>query len=449
MHNPISSGAFTPLREFRQQAYDLLDHRKDAFFELLDAVLQTPAAHSFAELTLAPACQRQWHSSYKALTQVTYDQQGLDELCLAQVPNKAVAHFAIDVTSVRRMRAPTLLERQYCHGAVREVSGNGVIVGLPYSILAWTTKRASSFAPPVNIRRLRPGEKAVDVAVAQVCWLGFYLPSGQDWRAALDGGYGHRNFFAPLQDKDVQVVARTRCDRVLYHRATAAQYCGKGRRPVFGAAFRCQDATTWSAPAETVRFTDAQHGRVALQLWRGLGLRHKGQFVAVDLLRSQIHADHAKPPKAHWYLAWNGKHEQTIPARDWYDTITHRWGIEPANRLRKDRLYAELPKVRAARSSDHWFLAVQLLEWQLYLARTAVTQKLLPWQKPQALAAITPNRVLQSLAGHFSQVGTPVRPVQPRGKAPGWPRGKVRSVPARCRLTPKRLKKRGPMSKNE
>ena len=449
MHNPIPPGDFTPLIHFRQQAYDLLDQRQDAFFELLDAVLQTPAARSFAELTLAPACQRQWPSSYKALTEVTYDQQGLDELCLAHVPDKEVAHFAIDVTSLRRMRSPTLLERQYCHGAAREVNGTGVIVGLPYSILAWTTARGSSFAPPVNIRRLAPGDKAVAVAVAQVCWLGFYLPSGQDWRAALDGGYGSINFFAPLQDKDVQVVARTRRDRVLYHRATAAEYCGVGRRPVFGAAFRCADPTTWSAPAETLSFTETRHGRVELQLWRGLGLRAKGQFVALDLLRSQIHAERDKPPKPHWYLAWNGKHEQTITARDWYDTITHRWGIEPGNRLRKDRLYADLPKTRTAPSSDHWLMAVQLLEWHLYLARTVVTQKCLPWQKPQAADALTPNRVLQSLAAHFSQLGTPVRPVRPRGNAPGWPLGKSRSIPARWKLTPKRRKKRPKVSKNE
>lgn len=77
LHNPISSGDSTRLIHFRQ--HDLLAHRKDAFFELLDAVLQMPAAHSFAALSLAAACQRQWHSSYKALAHVTYDQQELDE----------------------------------------------------------------------------------------------------------------------------------------------------------------------------------------------------------------------------------------------------------------------------------------------------------------------------------------------------------------------------------
>ena len=64
MSNPITQADFTRLRRFRQQAYQLFDHSKDAFFELLDAVIQTPAARSFAELSLAPACQRQWPSLY-------------------------------------------------------------------------------------------------------------------------------------------------------------------------------------------------------------------------------------------------------------------------------------------------------------------------------------------------------------------------------------------------
>src|SRR5213594_382295 len=104
MCNPITQANFTPLQRFRQQAYRLFEHSKDAFFESLDAVIETPAARSFAELSLAPACQRQWPSLYQALTEVTYDQQELDELCLAQVPTAEVAHFAIDVTGARRMR---------------------------------------------------------------------------------------------------------------------------------------------------------------------------------------------------------------------------------------------------------------------------------------------------------------------------------------------------------
>jgi hypothetical protein len=171
---PSTQADFSRLCAFRQHAYQLFQHRRDAFFALMDAVIQTPAARSFAELSLAPAFTHKWHSVYKALDQVSYDQQLLDELCLTQIPIKQVAHFALDVMSVRRMHSPTLKERLYCHGAKREVGGRGVIIGLPYSILAWASKRGSSFTPAVNIRRLKVGDKAVAVAVAQVLWLGLH-----------------------------------------------------------------------------------------------------------------------------------------------------------------------------------------------------------------------------------------------------------------------------------
>ena len=448
MTNPTTQPNFTRLRRFRQQAYDLFTHGKDAFFELLDAVVQTPHAGSFAELSLAPAFTRQWPSVYQALAAARYDEQALNELCLAQVPTTQVAHFAIDVTGMRRLHSPTLRERVYYHGAAREAHGRGVFIGLPYSIVAWVPQRGGSFAPAVQMKRLAPGEKAVTVAAQQVLQLGLDTPSGMDWRAELDGGYGNKKFFFPLQGKAVQAVARTRHDGVFYYRARPEEYGGRGRRPTYGAAFRCADPTTWGAPDEAVSFDDARHGRVELQCWRGLGWRYQGQFVAVDLIRSQIHAEKEKPPEPHWYTAYNGKPEQTVTVRDWYDALTHRWGTEPANRFRKERLYADLPKVREAVDSDHWLMGVQLLEWELYLARDQVAQKVLPWQKPQPLTEITPNRVIQSLPAHFSQVGTPVRAVRPRGKAPGWPTGKVRTRPTKYKLTPKRRKKAISLSKN-
>lgn len=448
MHNPTHPANFTRLRRFRQQAYALFTHSKDAFFDLLDAVLQTPQAHSFVELSLAPAFTRQWPSVYQALEEARYDEPALRELCLAQVPTDVVAHFAIDVTGMRRLHAPTLRERCYYHGAAREAHGRGVLIGLPYSVTAWTPQRGSSFAPAVHLQRLAPGAKAVALAVEQVLWLGLETPSSLDWRVALDGAYGNREFFAPLQDKAVQVIARTRSDGVLYRRATAADYGGRGRRPVFGAAFRCADPATWGPPDETLSFEDAQHGRVELQLWRDLGWRKQGRFVSVDLIRSQIHTEREQPPAPHWYAAYNGKPEQSLTVKDWYLAIAQRWSIEPANRFRKERLYAELPKVRAASSSDHWLMGVQLLEWELYLARDQVAQKVLPWQKPQAAAALTPNRVIQSLPDHLAQVGTPVQEVRPRGKAPGWPPGKARRRPTKYKLTPKRRKKVVPLSKS-
>ena len=54
--------------------------------------------------------------------------------------------------------------------------------------------------------------------------------------------------------------------------------------------------------------------RVQLQWWRRLGLHKKGGLIPVELLRSRIHTERAKP-NAHWYLAQNGKTEQVISGR--------------------------------------------------------------------------------------------------------------------------------------
>lgn len=467
MQTPHPDSDFTRLRRFRQQVYPLLGPRRDMLFELMDAVIQTPQARSFAELSLAPACRRKWPSLYKALnlpetslpdqaakevnegTRAPTSKELVQVLCIEQVPTDKVAQIAIDVTGLRRMRSPTLKERRYCHGAAREVGGRGVTVGLPYSIAAWIPERGRSFAPTLHVHRLRPEETAVEAAVAQLCYLGYELPSGLDWRAALDGAYGNQKFFAPLQHKALRVVARTRDDRVFHRPADPAKYSGHGRHSVFGEKFRFRDEMTWGPPDEVLSRTDPWHGEVELQLWRNLSQRGTGKFVGVDVIRSRIHLEAKEPPKPRWYLAHNGRPEDRLGLADWSETIAHRWGIEPANRFRKERLYAELPKVQTAGRSDHWQLLIQVIEWMLYFARLAVRQKVLPWQKPQSPEKITPNRVIGSLAGHLSEVGTPAKPPLPRGNAPGWPTGRPRTRPERYKLVPKTPKKTTRVSKNE
>ena len=75
---------FTPLLAFRQAAYECLDAAGDALFELCDAVMLTPSATSFAELSLCPAFRRRWPSVYEALEDGRIDRDGLlKPICLA------------------------------------------------------------------------------------------------------------------------------------------------------------------------------------------------------------------------------------------------------------------------------------------------------------------------------------------------------------------------------
>ena len=88
----------------------------------------------------------------------------------------------------------------------------------------------------------------------------------------------------------------------------------------------------------------------------------------------------------------------------------------------------------------------QAIEWELYLFRGQAGDVRLPWQAPLTTTQLTPERLIRALSEHLPQVGTPTRKVLPRGKSPGWKKGRPRTKPERYRLTPKRRKQARPPS---
>lgn len=180
-----------------------------------------------------------------------------------------------------------------------------------------------------------------------------------------------------------------------------------------------------------------------MQLWSALRVRVTDEILALTVVRSCIHTEKAKPPAAHWYGGHNGTAEPTTLARV-LERLTHRWAIEPANRFGQARLHAELPQVRPAAASDGWMQRLQIVEWELYLFRSQARAVRLPWQAPLPPAPLTLGRVLRAFAEHLPQVGTPTRKVLPRGKSPGWRKGRPRTKPQRFRLLPKRRKQARP-----
>jgi hypothetical protein len=82
-----------------------------------------------------------------------------------------------------------------------------------------------------------------------------------------------------------------------------------------------------------------------------------------------------------------------------------------------------------------------LLTWELWLARDRVVDSPLPWQKPQTPATLTPGRVAQGLSRVLAAIGTPAQAPKPRGKSPGWPKGRPRQRRERHAIVKKAKKK--------
>src|SRR4051794_19033280 len=91
-----NSSVMAELREFRQGWYGCLTARRDALFELTDAVLSAPAITSLPYLSLEPVFRRGWGSLYGALAVGRIDGDRVRELLVAAGPRDWPLTFAVD-----------------------------------------------------------------------------------------------------------------------------------------------------------------------------------------------------------------------------------------------------------------------------------------------------------------------------------------------------------------
>lgn len=435
--NPSSTPQLTKFEQFRQAIYDCaLTGARDALFELLDALLLSPRARSFAELCLAAVFRRRWSSLYAALSDGALDLDWLEQFLAQQPPPTGTLVFALDSSVWPHPKARTLPERQRYPVAGK---GPAIVAGHAYSLLGWVTQRGTSWVLPCSARRITPQETAVAVGAAQVnqlCAARKEQAPDQQVVVTADGGYGNHRFLGAVRQEPCVTVARLRKDRVLF--GPPGEYCGRGRPKKHGQRFAFKDATTWGPPDEEMTVEDRRWGKVHLRRWNGLHAKEDADC-ALDVVLIESHQEREKPPSLLWVGCVNGASATVQEIWQWYD---HRWGIEPSIAFRKQRLHWTLPRLQAAERCDRWTQLVMIGQWELYLARESVRDRALPWQKAQAEK--TPGRVQEGLGAIIAAIGTPAQAPQRRGNASGWPLGRERKRPERHAVVRKGVKKSPP-----
>jgi hypothetical protein len=439
------------LAAFRQAVYtQVFTARRDALFELLDALLLGAPGFTLADLALSPSSQRAWPSAYAALEDGRCDAAALRRLLVAQLPKGRLLFWALDGTTWPRPRARTLPDRQYCHSPTPAVLAESVVVGRPYSLVAYVPEAHASWAPPLAADPITPDEDAISVGLAQLRSLWALRPADAGpWIVAADGRYSTVRFWqavGPIVGQAGGVVTRLRYDRVLYRRP--GPYQGRGAPRKHGPRFACADAASWGEPDAAQLLNDERWGQVRLRYWANLHDR-RDHTTEVGVLQVEVHREAARPPPPLW-LAWQGA--AVAPELIWrgYEA---RWSIEPSIHFRKADLGWTEPRLQTLGAMDNWTGLVDVAEWIVYLAREMAAAKARPWQR--VAARPTPGQVRAGLGAILWQVGSPVRPPKPRGKAAGWPVGRVRARRERLRVVKKgpggskkrRKRSRGPPKK--
>jgi hypothetical protein len=438
-HQKSTRQDINKLIEFRQAIYkNGMLARRDALFDLLDALISEGPVSSFAMLSQSSQFQREWSSLYAAVEDGELDRAWLRTYLARQVPQQGVCVFPLDGSPWPRPHSRVLDDRQYVYQASSDVNGGTVTIGYPHSLLEWCAEPHSSWSLPVDVRRVPSTQTAQEVGAEQIQAL---AQARADFPEALDiiagdGKYGNAGFLHRVKGLRCGILARLRCDRVLY--APPPPPTGKKGRPrVHGARFAFKEPETWCTPDEVMALEDPYWGQVRLERWGGLHEK-KGTDVPYDVIQACVHLERETPPPALW-LAWLAPEPIpvgiTVTAETIWRAYGCRWPVEPAIQFRKETLGWTQPRFQSKEVGDRWSELTAIACWLLFLARPIVEDKPLPWQKPQQ--RLTPQRVQQSLQPIFALIGTPARPPKKRGNAPGWPQGRKRTLKQRYAVVKK------------
>ena len=215
------------LREFRNEAYQLLGTAKDSIFDLMDAVLTTRNIYSFAELSLSPVFRRKWPSLYEAIDDVRPKTNKLMKLYISQIPTLDPLQRVIlagDHTPWPRTEAPTLKDRTYEHGA-KVISGKPITLGHGYSTLTWIPEAQGSWALPLRHDRISSHETPITRAVLQLKQVCRHLK--QRPITLWDSEYGCAKFVNLTSNINADKLMRLRPNRCIF--AEPPEYQKKGR----------------------------------------------------------------------------------------------------------------------------------------------------------------------------------------------------------------------------
>jgi hypothetical protein len=429
------------LVRFRQAIYAQgFVARRDALFNLLDALLCTGPVPSLPYLSLSPCFVRRWPSLYAALEDGRLEEAWLQRFLAQQVPDTGLQVFALDTTAWARPRATTLPDRQYGHQPSPAVNGGSIYLGYRYSLLAWSPEVGSSWSLPVDVRRVSPEQSAPELGVQQIQGLvqARVAGCGLDIIAA-DSHYDRAPFWRAQRGQPYALLIRLPRHRVFYRPLPPEPGPRRRGRPrVYGPRFGFRDPATWGEPDEECRLTAPGWGEVRLRRWNGLYDR-QGRELLRDLVRADIHQERDDPPPGIW-LGWQAPPQLPEGVRVSAETIwqayQHRWPVEPGIRFSKQWLGWTQPQLQSAEAGDRWSVLVALAVWVLYWSAGVVADQPRPWQKRQE--TLTPQRVQQGMAWLITQIGTPARAPKQRGKSPGWPAGRPRTPKPRYPAVKKR-----------
>ena len=145
-----------PLRHFRQELYDDLDHRQDSLFELVDAVLTAVGPTTLVRHSLSPCFRRRWPSTCDALADGSLRVPALRRLFVQSLPRPAEDErelWAVDGTAWPRPAAATSPDRTWEYRPLAGKPQKHLVPAWEFQWLVALPDAQQSWILPLDVRR--------------------------------------------------------------------------------------------------------------------------------------------------------------------------------------------------------------------------------------------------------------------------------------------------------
>ncbi len=417
---------FNTLEQLRQQMYSCFERSRDALFNLSDALLSESQARSLPELSLSAFFERRWPSVYEALQDGRINTERLREVfvqaLLADKPIDEPIWVGIDSSGMQRLEADSSRDRGMIYVPNMPHATKPVSVGYQFSTLMLLPEQPRSWVGILEQRRIGTDQTAIEVGIEQ---LRAVLPHLQGRAVILltDRWYATASFVQACHDLGCSALIRLKRNRKLYRAAPPRTEHQRGAPCKHGPLVQGTRPETYGPADAEWEGVDEQGKRVVVSCWRGLHFREAPQTeVCVIRVLREAARDSKRDPRESWFV-WTG--QQDLPLEQVRACYRKRFSQEHGYRFLKQDLLWTAAHLRTPEQVERWSWIVACACNQLRLAQHLGQAALRPWES--TTRALTPRQVRRVMPSILSHLGTPAKCPKPRGKSPGWPKGRVRT----------------------
>jgi len=356
-------------------------------------------------------------------------------------PAGEIVFLGVDTSNLYRPEAETAEDRTLVPLANLPKNTHAASPGWVMSHVVLLPTQAGQGTVVLDTARVRSTELATEVAARQLrAVVALLVARGLHPIILGDRWYACAPFLARLADVEACNLLRVKSNRVFYRPAPARLPGQLGASRKDGDRFQCKDESSHGEPDETWEGLDAKGARIEVRCWNHLHLR-TARWVEVSVIQIIRHgaSGKARDPKISWFV-WKG--DRSAPLAEISPTYRLRYSQEHGYRFDKQELLWDVPRLSTPQRTERWTQIVACAHNLLVLARPLVEGCYRPWETRSSVRTLA--QVRRAMPTLLHQLGTPARPPQLRGKAPGRAKGfhpKPRTRHPAIRKTSKKQKK--------